>query len=159
MFEIVKWIQIRYIPAKNRPSKAPFIFDIWQICYLGKFSPYTNFDDRIEVRNIFDQLSTFHFNLDVPKLNFKYWTDPKHKLYSFYISTAVGAKGLKIWGCTSQLLIEQVVLLCRGWGEKKCTDQLTFYNYFKPNFCHLHEYLSQNWSLDGHFEVLNGSVS
>ena len=32
----------------------------------------------------------------------------------------------------------------RGWGEKKCTDKLPFYNYFKPNFRHLHEYLSQN---------------
>ena len=47
----------------------------------------------------------------------------------------------------------------RGWGEKKYTDKLPFYIYFKPNFRHLHEYLSQNWSSDGHFEVLNGSVS
>ena len=46
----------------------------------------------------------------------------------------------------------------RGWGEKKYTDKLPFYNYFKPNFRHLHEYLSQNWSPDGHFEVLNSSI-
>ena len=42
----------------------------------------------------------------------------------------------------------------RGWGEKKYTDKLQFYNYFKPNFRHL----SQNWSSDGHFEVLNSSI-
>ena len=48
--------------------------------------------------------------------------------------------------------------ICRGWGKKKCTNKLPFYNYFKPNFRHLHEYLSQNWSSDGHFEVLNGSI-
>ena len=33
-----------------------------------------------------------------------------------------------------------------------------FYNHFKPIFRHLHKYLSQNWSWDGHFEVLNGSI-
>ena len=48
--------------------------------------------------------------------------------------------------------------LDRGWGEKKCTDKLPFYNYFKPNFRHLHEYLSQNWGSDGHFEALNRSI-
>ena len=26
----------------------------------------------------------------------------------------------------------------RGWGDKKYTDKLLFYNYFKPNFRHLH---------------------
>ena len=33
--------------------------------------------------------------------------------------------------------------LDRGCHEKKQTDKLPFYNYCKPNFCHLHEYLSQ----------------
>ena len=47
----------------------------------------------------------------------------------------------------------------RGWGEKKCTDKLPFYNYFKPNFRLLHEYLSQNWSSEGHFEGLCVSIS
>ena len=28
--------------------------------------------------------------------------------------------------------------------KKKQTDKLPFYNYFQPNFRHLHEYLSQN---------------
>ena len=47
----------------------------------------------------------------------------------------------------------------RGWVKKKYTNKLPFYNYFKPNFRHLHEYLSQNWSSDGHFEeVLNSSI-
>ena len=48
--------------------------------------------------------------------------------------------------------------ISRGWGEKKCTDKFPFYIYFKPNFRHLHEYFSQNWSSEGHFEVLDGSV-
>ena len=34
-----------------------------------------------------------------------------------------------------------------------------FTTNFSNFFCHLRKYLSQNWDLDGHFEVLNGSVS
>ena len=36
---------------------------------------------------------------------------------------------------------------------------MPFYSHFKPNFCHLHNYLSQNWCSDGHFKVLNRSKS
>ena len=32
-------------------------------------------------------------------------------------------------------------------------------DHFWPFFCHLYVYLSQNWGLDGHFEVLNRSKS
>ena len=31
------------------------------------------------------------------------------------------------------------------------------YDHSWPFFCHMSEYLSQNWGSDGHFEVLNGS--
>ena len=47
----------------------------------------------------------------------------------------------------------------RGWVKKRYRNKLPFYNYFKPNFRHLHEYLSKNWSSDCHFEVLKRSKS
>jgi hypothetical protein len=31
----------------------------------------------------------------------------------------------------------------------------SFYNHFWPFFCQLHEYLSQNWGSEEHFEVPN----
>ena len=32
-----------------------------------------------------------------------------------------------------------------------------YYDHSWPFFCHMCEYLSQNWGFDGHFEVLNRS--
>ena len=42
-------------------------------------------------------------------------------------------------------------------SEKIATDKWWFYHYFWPVFCQLHVCLSQNWSSDGHFEVLDKS--
>ena len=44
-------------------------------------------------------------------------------------------------------------------SEKIATDKWWFYHYFWPVFCQLHVCLSQNWSSDGHFEVLDESKS
>ena len=42
-------------------------------------------------------------------------------------------------------------------SETKENDKWLFYNHFRPFFGQLHDYISQNWDSDSHFEVLNRS--
>ena len=42
-------------------------------------------------------------------------------------------------------------------SETKENDKWLFYDHFRPFFGQLHDYISQNWGSDGHFEVLNRS--
>ena len=44
-------------------------------------------------------------------------------------------------------------------SQKIATDKWPFYDQIWPFFCQPHGYLSQNWDSDGHFEVLNESIS
>ena len=42
-------------------------------------------------------------------------------------------------------------------SETKENDKWPFYDHFRPFFGQLHDFISQNWGSDGHFEVLNRS--
>ena len=46
---------------------------------------------------------------------------------------------------------------CIDCSETKENDKWLFYDHFRPFFGQLHDYISQNWGSDGHFEVLNRS--
>ena len=48
--------------------------------------------------------------------------------------------------------------ITRGWVSKFATHKSPFYHPFWPFFRHCHNYLSQNWDSDGHFEMLNRSL-
>ena len=44
-------------------------------------------------------------------------------------------------------------------SKTKENDKWHCYDHFRPFFEQLHDYISQNWGSDGHFEVLNRSES
>ena len=52
--------------------------------------------------------------------------------------------------------IEPLSVLKSDW-KRMSLYKWPCYDHFWPFFCHLYVHLSQNWGLDGHFEVLNRS--
>ena len=50
--------------------------------------------------------------------------------------------------------LQLLFILC---FDVKLTHKWQFYNYIRQFLCLMYVYLSQNWSSDGHFDMLNGS--
>ena len=75
---------------------------------------------------------------------------------NFYLPRCITR--IRLFYFFSLLLVKKLLLSCTILCfDIKLTHQWQFYNHFRQFLCLMYVYLSQNWSSDGHFDMLNGS--
>ena len=133
------------------PSKCTCIGTYWNTSFW-KRAPSPSASSCTNILNIEHKLERMYvplLYLDILVLYVYYGTVCTVK------SGILSIRPLKILSISNlKNLRKNLLVVCKDWFEMNISLKITVLRPFLAIFCHIYVHLSQNWSSDGHVEVL-----